>query len=192
MYVGSNWQRWEQVRRFLEGYAVARERVGPAILAGWDWSARPEWAVRMGIMGIDADPALLARLGVEVRDGVRFDEVVGLLGQAKFAPVIHRPLFRHLGHRHEPHIRDLLRGQPARSCFCRAISWPRSTVKRHSRWCPGEDIAAHLDDALSRPEAYWEAVLQTRSHLARHHSYARRLEELAAFTNDRTGSGGTR
>ena len=51
----------------------------------------------MGIMGIDTDPALLARLGVEVRDGVRFDEVVGLLGQARFAPVFHRPLFRHLG-----------------------------------------------------------------------------------------------
>ena len=97
MYVGSNWQRWEQVRRFLEGYAAARERAGPPCLVGWDWSARPEWAVRLGIMGVDTDPALLARLGVEARDGVRFDEVVGLLGQAKFAPVIHRPLFRHLG-----------------------------------------------------------------------------------------------
>ena len=41
--------------------------------------------------------ALLACLGVEARDGVRFDEVVGLLGRARFAPVIHRPLFRHLG-----------------------------------------------------------------------------------------------
>ena len=48
-------------------------------------------------MGIDTDPALLARLEVEVRDGVRFDEVVGLLGKARFAPVFHRPLFRHLG-----------------------------------------------------------------------------------------------
>ncbi len=48
-------------------------------------------------MGIDTDPALLARLDVEVRDGVRFDEVVGLLGKARFAPVFHRPLFRHLG-----------------------------------------------------------------------------------------------
>ena len=30
-------------------------------------------------------------------DGVRFDEVKALLGEARFAPVFHRPLFRHLG-----------------------------------------------------------------------------------------------
>ena len=97
MYVGSNWQRWEQVRKFLEGYDPVRKQVGRACLVGWDWGARPDWAVQCGIMGIDTDPALLARLQVEVRDGVRFNEVVGLLGKARFAPVFHRPLFRHLG-----------------------------------------------------------------------------------------------
>jgi len=46
MYVGSNWQRWEQVRQFLEGYGRVREHVGKACLTGWDWGTRPEWAVR--------------------------------------------------------------------------------------------------------------------------------------------------
>ena len=87
MYVGSNWQRWDQVRRFLEGYAPAREKLGRACLIGWDWDKRPDWAVQKGIMGVDTDPAFLAELGVEFRDGVRFDEVVGCLGQARFAPV---------------------------------------------------------------------------------------------------------
>ena len=97
MYVGSNWQRWDQVRRFLEQYGPARGEVGQACLVGWDWGQRPDWAVQKGIMGIDTDPALLAELDVEVRHGVRFDEVTGLLGKARFAPVFHRPLFRHLG-----------------------------------------------------------------------------------------------
>ena len=97
MYVGSNWQRWEQVRRFLEGYARVRREVGQVCLTGWDWGQRPDWAVQKGIMGINSDPALLAELEVECRDGVRFDQVVGLLGRARFAPVFHRPLFRRLG-----------------------------------------------------------------------------------------------
>ena len=129
MYVGSNWQRWEQVRRFLEGYAPGSRASRAGMPVGWDWSARPDWAVQMGIMGIDTDPALLARLDVEVRDGVRFDEVVGLLGKARFAPVFHRPLFRHLGIRDEPHLRDLLRGHPSRpdaaARFCGGDLWRR-------------------------------------------------------------------
>ena len=93
-------------------------------------------------MGIDTDPALLAELGVEFRDGVRFDEVVGLLGQARFAPVFHRPLFRHLGfvtnRTFETFYADTLPGADAAAGFrggdlrpggarrwCRATMWAR-------------------------------------------------------------------
>jgi hypothetical protein len=57
---------------------------------------------------------------------------------------------------------------------------------------PGDDVAAHLTDALSRPETYWDAVLQTRSHLARHHSYAQRFQQLAKLVEDRSPSGAAR
>ena len=109
MYVGSNWQRWEQVRRFLEGYAPGpREgrpgmpgRLGLGRAAGLGRARRASW-------GSTPIPAFLAELGVEVRDGVRFDEVVGLLGKARFAPVFHRPSVPALGLRDEPDVRDLL------------------------------------------------------------------------------------
>jgi hypothetical protein len=187
-YIGSNWQRWDQMRRFLESYAPAQPRVGPVRLTGWDWRARPEWAVKLGIMGIDTDPALLARLGVEIRDGVRFEEVVGLLGQARFAPVFHRPLFRRLG---------LVTNRTFETFHADSMPvliLPRDFVvalygEAALALVPGDDIAAHLDDAMRRPELYWDAVLQTRSHLARHHSYAQRLQELEAFTRDRTRAG---
>lgn len=188
MYVGSNWQRWDQVRQLLEGYASARDSAGPACLAGWDWRARPEWAVKMGIMGIDTDAALLARLGVEVRDGVRFDEVVGLLSQARFAPVLHRPLFRHLGlvtnRTFETFYADSLPVLMLPRDFVAAVYGEAALTL-----VPGEDIAAHLEDALSRPEMYWDALLQTRAHLARRHSYARRLEDLEALARSRPGPG---
>jgi hypothetical protein len=181
MYVGSNWQRWDQVRRFLEAYAPARDRAGAVCLTGWDWRSRPEWAVKMGILGIDTDPTLLDRLGVETRDGVRFDEVVALLSRARFAPVFHRPLFRHLG------IVTNRTFETFHADSVPLLMLPRDFVaaiygEAALALVPGNNIASHLDDALSRPEACWDAVLQTRSHLERHHSYARRLRELEAFT----------
>ena len=140
-------------------------------------------------MGIDTDPALLARLGVEARDGVRFDEVVGLLGQAKFAPVIHRPLFRHLGfvtnRTFETFYADSLPVLLLPRDFVAAIYGEAALTL-----VPGEDIAAHLDDALSRPEIYWEAVLQTRrASGARTIPTPGGFEELGAFTAARARSG---
>jgi hypothetical protein len=189
LYVGSNWQRWQQVRQFLEAYGSVRGHVGRACLVGWDWSARPNWAVQYGIMGIDTDPALLAKLGVEVRDGVRFDEVVGLLGKARFAPVFHRPLFRHLGfltnRTFETFYADSLPILMLPRDFVTAIYGTTALTL-----VPGDDIAAHLTDAMRRPEVYWDAVLKTRSHLERHHSYARRFEELATLSAPHQATGG--
>jgi hypothetical protein len=180
MYVGNNWQRWDQVRRLLDQYAPVRDEVGQACLVGWDWGKRPDWAAHAGIMGIDTDPALLAGLNVEVRDGVRFDEVIGLLGKARFAPVFHRPLFRHLGfvtnRTFETFCADTLPVLMLPREFVTAIYGPAALAL-----VPGEDVAAHLRDALSRPERHWDAVIQTRLHLALHHSFTRRLQDLQAL-----------
>ena len=128
-------------------------------------------------MGVDTDPAFLAELDVEFRDGVRFDEVVGLLGQARFAPVFHRPLFRHLGfvtnRTFETFYADTLPVLMLPRDFVAAIYGPAALTL-----VPGDDVAAHLTDALQRPGAYWDAVLKTRAHLAQHHSYAQRFQEL--------------
>ena len=91
--------------------------------------------------------------------------MVGLLGQARFAPVFHRPLFRHLGfvtnRTFETFYADSLPVLMLPRDFVAAIYGEAALTL-----VPGDDVAAHLDDALSRPEAYWDAVLQTRSHLA--------------------------
>lgn len=189
MYVGSNWQRWEQVRRFLAQYGPVRARVGHACLIGWDWGWRPDWAAEQGIAGIDTDPDFLARLGVEIWDGVRFDEVLELLGSARFAPVFHRPLFRHLGfvtvRTFETFQADTLPVLMLPRDFVEAVYGPAALAL-----APGDDVAAHLTDALERPEPYWEAVLRTREHLARHHSFARRFAELEALAGAHGAAGG--
>ena len=55
---------------------------------------------------------------------------------------------------------------------------------------PGDDVAAHLRDAFTHPEPYWDAVLQTRSYLGRQHSYARRFQELDSLLDGRARSAG--
>lgn len=177
MYVGSNWQRWHQLRAFLEEYGKVRDEVGRACLIGWDWGARPDWAVQKAIMGVDADPAFLESLGVEIRNGVRFDEIVGLLGGAKFAPVIHRPLFRELGfatnRTFETFYADTIPVLLLPEDFVGKIYGAAAR-----KLVPSNGVAAWLKDALAQPEAYWDAVLQTRAHLAANHSYAARIDEL--------------
>ena len=45
----------------------------------------------------------------------------------------------------------------------------------------GEDVAGHIEDALRRPEEYWDAILKTRAYLADRHSFQKRFEELSAI-----------
>jgi hypothetical protein len=179
IYAGNNWQRWDQVRRFLEQYGSVRDEIGKACLIGWDWGRRPDWAVQKGITGVDVAPAFLAELGVKTRGSVCFDEVTGLLGQARFAPVFHRPLFRHLSfvtnRTFETFFADTLPVLMLPRDFVEAVYGPAALTL-----VPGEDVAAHLKDALGFPEKYWDAVLQTRAHLACHHSFERRFQELRA------------
>lgn len=181
MYVGSNWQRWDQIRRFLTGYAVTREQVGRACLTGYDWGARPDWAIEKGLVGVDSDPEFLQSLDVEIGGGVQFDEVVGLLGRARFAPIFHRPLFRELGYvtvrSFETFHADALPVLSLPRDFVESVYGPAAL-----KLVPGDDVASHLTDALARPVEYWQALLDTRAHLAREHSYERRFTELARLT----------
>ena len=128
---------------------------------------------------------MLAELDVDVYDGVRFDEVTAWLGKARFAPVFHRPLFRHLGlvtnRTFETFCADTLPVLMLPREFVEALYGPAALAL-----VPGDDVAAHLRDAMNRPETYWDAVLQTRSHLARRHSFEQRIQELQALVKEGT------
>jgi hypothetical protein len=134
VYVGNNWQRWDQIAALLQALAPLRDRLGPSSLTGWDWKRRPDWAVELGLAGVDVDPDLLARLGVETCSTVPYNEVVDLAGQGRFCPIIHRPLFHHLGLCGSglwPAARGRLR-RPRRST--QAGRWHRRCVQmRHPR-----------------------------------------------------------
>ncbi len=176
-YVGNNWQRWTQMKRFLEGLEPMRRDLGRICLVGWDWAKRPDWAEHLGIRGADVDPELLRRLDVETREPIPFTDVHEFLGQARFSPIIHRPLFNHLG---------LVTNRTFDTFACDTVPLlllPEELIDRFygpdaRQLAVGDDVARHLAEVERRPERYWEAVLRVRQHLAIHHSYERRFDEL--------------
>jgi hypothetical protein len=179
VYVGHNWQRWTQLRRFFEAVEPLKHRLGSIQLRGWAWDQRPDWAVEHGFAGVDVDPDLLKRLGVEVGGPIPFDEVIEWQGRARFCPIFHRPLFNQLG----------LVTNRTFETFCSdtipLLMLPHALVgaiygRDALPLAPGDDVRGRLEDMMRRPEVYWDAVLKTRDHLAARHSYERRFEELVA------------
>ena len=179
-YVGNNWQRWTQIQRFLEAIEPLKKDLGPICIAGWGWDKTPDWAIQLGVHGADVDPILLERLGVERRNAIPFNEVVKFLGQARFSPIFHRPLFNHLGivtnRTFETFCADTILFLMFPGEYVEAIYGDNALAL-----IPGDDIVGHVKDMMHRPEVYWEAVLKTRAHLAEHHSYQQRFKELLAI-----------
>ena len=179
-YVGTNWQRWSQMRHLLESLEPLQEELGRIRLIGWDWDKRPDWAVQLGIQGVDVDQTLLERLGAEVRPAVPYDQVVECMSQARFSPVIHRPLFNHLGlvtnRTFETFCADTIPLLLLPPDLVDAIHGPAAR-----RLTIGDDPAERVRDILRRPEGYLQAVLDVREFLAAHHSYEQRFRELLSL-----------
>ena len=177
VYVGHNWQRWTQLKKFLEAIAPLKSRIGRIALRGWVWDQRPDWAAEHEFAGVDVDPALLKRLDVETGWPIPFDEVVEFQGQAKFCPVFHRPLFNSLGlitnRTFETFCSDTIPLLMLPHDIVEAVYGPDALLL-----APDEDIAGRMENMMTRPDLYWDAVLKTRSYLSIHHSYERRFEEL--------------
>jgi hypothetical protein len=178
-YVGNNWQRWTQVRRFLEALTPIRKELGPIALVGWDWKRRPDWAIQMGIQGADVDPGFLQQLGVETSDAIPFTEYRAFLSNTRFSPIFQRPLFNELGlvtnRMFETFLADTIPLVMIHKSLADSIYGPAV-----GPLLPPKDIGGWLRDMIRNPKPYWEAVLSVRQHLAAHHSFHQRFTELVA------------
>jgi hypothetical protein len=176
-YVGHNWQRWSQIGAFLEAIEPIRQDIGPICLAGWRWDERPDWASELGLAGVDTDPALLARLEVETKYPIPFNETVNFMSDALFSPIFHRPLFNELGlvtvRTFETFCADTMPIPMLPRKLVDSIYGPDAHLL-----APGNDVRDRITDMIRRPKIYWDALLKTRAHLAEHHSYQQRFKQL--------------
>jgi hypothetical protein len=177
VYVGHNWQRWSQLKPFLEELEPVTSDVGSVRLTGWDWAERPHWAIELGLEGVNVETDLLERLEVETQPAIPFDQVVDQLGRADFSVVFHRPLFNHLGlvtnRTFEAFAADSIPILMLPSDLIESVYGPQALVL-----APRNGVAAYVSAVKGDPEPYWDAVLETRRRLAEHHSFERRFAEL--------------
>jgi hypothetical protein len=181
VYVGSNWFRWGPMQRVLRSLQPIRDRVGRIRLVGHDWLGAPWW-IEPSLRGeaYGTDPVLLESLGVEVCPPVPIDRVVPTMSRALWNPVLARPTFNHLRLVHprlfetpaagtiplfdldEAHVKELY-GESALELVL------------------GEAPTDRIVDVLERPQHYAATVARVRRHLAQHHSYDVRLQELMSL-----------
>ena len=192
VYVGSNWQRWEQVRDVPRSYAPVRKTSRPGGPDRLGLEGAP--GVGRSSKGSTASTRIRRCLpsttwSVQGRRALR--RGCSAARKARFAPVFHRPLFRDLG---------LVTGRTFETFYADTHAGADAAARSRGgdlrpaalALVPGDDVAAFLTDALARPEAYWDAVLKTRAHLARHHSFAQRFEELGSACHGAGRSGAAR
>jgi hypothetical protein len=178
-YVGNNWFRWGPMRRVLEALEPIRSQVGAIGLTGYGWDSSAPWANPTLIeAAYQSDPEYLRRLGVEVRPPIHFDQVIDTMGEGIFTPIIYRPLFDHLRlvtcrtfETIAANTIPLFGFEPA---FAEEVYGPAAT----ELVLPPHAVADKVLDVLQRPEYYGGVVAELREHLAVHHSYAARLQQL--------------
>ena len=181
-YVGNNWFRWGPMRRLLEALEPIRADIGPIVLTGYGWDSAPPWTNPTLIeAAYENDPEYLRRLDVEVRPPIHFGEVIDAMGQGIFTPVIYRPLFDHLRLMTCRTFETIAANTIPLFGFDRAFAEEVYGPAAVDLVLPPERPQDKIRDVLARPGYYADIVAGLRRHLAVHHSYAARLQQLLAI-----------
>jgi hypothetical protein len=123
------------------------------------------------------DPEYLRQLGVEVMPPVPVEKVISTMSGAVLNPVLLRPIFEELGL-----VTCRTFETPAANTiplFAQDPNWVKQIYgERAVELVLGDRPTEQIRDVLDRPEYYADIVRDIRRHLAVHHSYAARIQEL--------------
>ncbi len=180
LHVGHNWWRWKQIsEEVLPAVEQIRDQLGRIGFIGLWWDAPP-------IEGKDAgpeeafltDPERLRRLNIETSTAVMFNEVIQTMSSARINIFTQRPVLHHLRHLTLKYFEifyadtiPLLMLDPDHAATVYGPAGRELTLT-------GRNAPEKILDALKRPDNYRGLVEDVRRHLAIHHSYDRRLDEL--------------
>jgi hypothetical protein len=184
MHVAHNWWRWREVSTvLLPALGEIRARLNKICFVGSWWDGAP--------FGLD-DPSLaqafcvdkekLREFRIQVSPSVPYTEVIHTMSQGRVNIMTQRPLLHYLKIFTSKYF----------EIFC-ADTIPLVMIdpnRAQSVYGPsGRELALHDDisgkvlDALERPQKYWDIVEDVRRHLATHHCYRQRVQDLVAALN---------
>lgn len=181
IYVGHNWWRWKELaEEVFPALETMRDKMGRIALIGLWWDGPPAEGKDAGDeRAFASEPGVLDRLKIEALPSVMYNEVVDTMSSAKINIFTQRPVLHHLRHLTLKYFEifyadtiPLLMLDPDHAENVYGRAGRELTLKGR--------VAETLADALARPEHYRGLVGEVRRHLAKHHSYDRRIEELTA------------
>jgi hypothetical protein len=142
------------------------------------WDAAPEWAAHLGQeAAFRVEPGRLRELRIRTLPPVSYRDVIATMSTARINIMTQRPLFHTLGLVTSKYFEIFT-----------ADTIPLVMLEpRHAERVYGPavrdlvldgDIGGKLREVLQNPDKYQARVDAVRAHLAAHHSYERRLQEL--------------
>jgi hypothetical protein len=144
------------------------------------WDAAPPWASELNLEeAFCVDNYQLQRLCIQVHPPVPYTEVIRVMSAGRVNIMTQRPLLRYFklltSKYFEIFAADTIPLVMLDPDHAESVYGPAGReLALHG------DIAEKLLDALNRPRRYREIVEEVRRHLAAHHSYRKRVQELAA------------
>ena len=144
----------------------------------WD-APRPEGRKAAPVEAFQSDPEAFRRLRIHTSTAVMYSDVIRTMSTARINIFTQRPILRHLKHLtlkyFEIFYADTIPLLMFDGDHAAAVYGPAG----RELTLAGR-VAEKLLDALRRPDHYRGLVEDVRHHLAAHHSYDRRVEELVA------------
>lgn len=186
LHVGHNWWRWKEIGgEVLPEIEKIRGEIGEIGFIGLWWDKPPAEGPEAGPEeAFRTDPELLRRLRVTTTDAVMYSEVVQTMSTGRINIFTQRPILRHLQHLtlkyFEIFYADTIPLLMLPDDLVVSVYGPAA----RELTLPGR-VADKVLDALRRPERYRGIVQDVRRHLAAHHSWGRRLDELVTAMRDR-------
>lgn len=180
IYVGHNWWRWRELEQeVFPALEPIRDSLGRVALFGLWWDAPPADPGSGNPLAFAGDASLLQRLHIEALPSVMYNEVVDTMSRARINIFTQRPVLHHLRHLTLKYFEifyadtiPLLLLDVDHAADVYGPAGRELTLKGCAR--------EKLKDALARPEHYRGLVHEVRRHLAQHHGYERRMQELVA------------
>jgi len=179
MHLGHNWWRWRELsERLLPAIERVRGQIDKICFVGLWWDAPPDWAARIGQGdAFRVDPRLLRQLGIRTRPPVPYHDVIQTMSTARINIMTQRPVFRRLGLLTSKYF-EIFEADTIPLVMLEPDHAARVYGPAGRELALHDGIADKLIDVLARPERYQAHVDAVRQHLAVHHSYERRVQEL--------------
>ena len=174
LYVGNNWNRWNDIKSLLTALEPKRARIGRIGIKGQWWDGTT-WPGKERIT--TSDPAFLRRHSVEVSGSVPFGSVINAMSEGEINPIFVRPMLAAQGLA-TPRMLETFSANTIPILTRNTIYSRKLFGDPSDPLFVDENPADKILEILDARMNYLALVKGIRKSLRENHNYERRLDEL--------------